>query len=219
MPRDSRSGSRIRDTRASHDSIDEHVLSSQPQHPMRPRVFIGLIRGINVGGRNAVPMADLRAVCSDLGCKDVQTYVQSGNLIFRATDTPEHMEDQLEEAIDRRFGVSAAVLVRSAAEWQRYAEGNPFGEAANREPNLVMLALSKATPKPDAARALQERAAAGERVAQVGPVLWIHYPGGAGRSKLSAGSLDRFVGSPVTTRNWRTVLKLVERTRPDSMAP
>lgn len=67
-----------------------------------------------------------------------------------------------------------------------------------------------APPRDDAVDGLRERAVNGERVRRVGDVLWIHYPGGAGRSKLSPGLLDRFVGSPVTTRNWRTVRKLAE---------
>lgn len=175
--------------------------------------FIGLVRGINVGGRNAVRMAELRAACSDLGWLDVQTYVQSGNLIFRAAGEPPHLEQQLEQVIEFRFGISAAALVRRAAEWQQYAAGNPFADEALREPSLVMLALSKAPPRADAVQVIQARATAGERVALVGALLWIYYAGGAGRSKLSPGLLDRFVGSPVTTRNWRTVLKLAELAR------
>ena len=73
-----------------------------------------------------------------------------------------------------------------------------------------MLALAKAPPSSDAVQALQERAANGERVVRTGDALWIHYAGGAGRSKLSPALLDRLVGSPMTTRNWRTVLKVGE---------
>jgi uncharacterized protein (DUF1697 family) len=100
------------------------------------------------------------------------------------------------------------VVVRSGAEWPRYVEGNPYPEASATEPNRVMLALSKAAPKPDAVDGLRERAANGERIAQVGRDLWIHFPDGGGKSKLAPALLDRLVGSPVTMRNWRTVLKL-----------
>lgn len=171
---------------------------------------ICLIRGINVGGRNMVPMAELRQVCADLGWADVHTYIQSGNLIFRSASAPRSLEDELERAVERRFGVAASVLVRTAAEWQLYMKNNPYADACRREPNLVMLALSKALPRSEAVSALRSRASSGERVERVGDALWIHYPAGAGRSKLSPGLLDRFVGSPVTTRNWRTVVKLGE---------
>lgn len=180
---------------------------------MKPAIFIALLRGINVGGRNSVPMAELRSLCEGLGWQDVQTYIQSGNLVFKAGAAPARLEADLERAIDRRFGVAAAVVVRAAADWPDIVAGNPFPEASRSEPGLVMLALSKAPPKPDAVERLSERAAAGERIARAGDAVWIHYAGGAGRSKISPGLLDRFVGSPVTTRNWRTVLELDELAR------
>jgi uncharacterized protein (DUF1697 family) len=175
--------------------------------------FIALLRGINVGGHNKIPMAELRSLCVNLGWGDVQSYIQSGNLIFKAGRGAVHLETELEEAIDGLFGLSIPVIVRAAADWSAYMASNPFPNEAEREPNLVMLALSKAPPTEDAAQKLQERAADGERIAQVGDALWLHYPQGSGRTKLSPSLLDRLVGSPVTTRNWRTVLKLDELTR------
>lgn len=176
-------------------------------------VFIALLRGINVGGRNMIPMPELRALCAGLGWGDVQTYIQSGNLLFRAGAEAARLEADLERAIERRFGPAIPVLVRAAAEWPDYVAGNPFPEASRSEPNLVMLALSKAPPERDAVERLTERAAGGERIARVHDALWIHYASGSGRSKLSPALLDRLVGSPVTTRNWRTVLKLDELAR------
>jgi uncharacterized protein (DUF1697 family) len=174
--------------------------------------FIALLRGINVGGHRIIPMAKLRSLCADNGWDDVQTYVQSGNLVFAATATASVLEAELEQLLEHCFGFSVPVIVRSAADWSSYVQCNPFVEASENEPNLVMLALSKAPPNPDAVEGLLERAAAGERVARVGDALWIHFGGGVARSKLSPGLLDRLVGSPVTTRNWRTVLKLGELT-------
>lgn len=171
---------------------------------------LALLRGINVSGRNRIPMADLQALCRELGWTEVTTYIQSGNVAFRAEGTAGSLEEALERGIERRFGLQIPVLVRAAEEWPAYVRGNPFPEASEREPNLVMLALSKLAPKEDAAERLQERAADGERVARVGDALWIHYAGGAGRSRLSPALLDRLAGSCVTARNWRTVLKLEE---------
>jgi uncharacterized protein (DUF1697 family) len=171
---------------------------------------IALLRGINVGGHNKIPMAELRSLCGDLGWGDVRSYIQSGNLVFRADGAVAALEELLEGAIERRFGLAIPVIIRSAAAWPGYLSGNPFPEASQREPNLVMLALSKAPPRPDAVAALQERASGGERVEQVGDALWMHFDGGVARSKLSPAVFDRLVGSPVTTRNWRTVLELNE---------
>jgi uncharacterized protein (DUF1697 family) len=171
----------------------------------RPPAWIALLRGINVGGRNPVPMDDLRALCAGLGWTEARSYIQSGNLVFRARDGAGELETRLEEAVERRFGLAIPVLVRTAAEWRGYVESNPFPEVAASAPGLLMLALSREPPLAGAAEALRERAADGERIAEAGGALWIHYAGGAGRSRISPGLLDRVVGSAVTTRNWRTV--------------
>jgi uncharacterized protein (DUF1697 family) len=172
------------------------------------RTHIALLRGINVGGGNRVPMAELRSMCGDLGWRGVRTYIQSGNVIFEAAGPRSSLESSLEEAIERQLGLSIPVVVRTAATWPGYVAGNPYPEASRAEPNLVMLALSKAPPAPGAVDGLLERAAKGERITLVGEALWIHYGGGVARSRLSPALFDRLVGSPVTARNWRTVLKL-----------
>ena len=175
--------------------------------------FIALLRGINVGGHNRLPMSELRSLCTEIGCAGVQTYVQSGNVVVRADITAASLETKLERAIQRRFELSIPVIVRAAAHWSAYAESNPYPDAARNEPNLLMLALSKAAPKAGTVQGLLERATSGERVVQAGDALWIHYAGGVARSKLSPALLDRLAGSPVTMRNWRTVLKLEELVR------
>ncbi len=178
--------------------------------------FIALLRGINVTGRNKIPMRELCAVCADLGWEDVRSYIQSGNLVFQADDKPTKLETDLERAIERRFALSIPILVRAATVWPDYVRDNPYPDASQSEPNHVMLALSKVAPKPDAAAKLQERAVRGESILQVGDALWVHYAGGVAKSKLSPALFDRLVGSPVTARNWRTVLKLQEMAHPSS---
>jgi uncharacterized protein (DUF1697 family) len=172
--------------------------------------FIGLLRGINVGGRSKVAMAELRALAEELGWTEVETYIQSGNLLFEADGRPAELEDRLEKALSDRFGVSTAVIVRRAEAWHTYVDANPFEEASATEPNRVLLGLSKQPPRPEAAAELQARATAGERVVLAAGALWVHYPAGVGTSKLSPSLTDRLVGSPVTARNWRTVVKLEE---------
>jgi uncharacterized protein (DUF1697 family) len=170
--------------------------------------FVALLRGINVGGHNKVSMADLRAVGEGLGWSDVSTYIQSGNLIFEAAGKADALESTLEAAIAERFGADVTVMVRTARQWAGHVASNPFPEAAEAEPNRLMLCLAKKTPRADCDAALQEKARDGEKVRLVGDTLWIHYPEGAGRSRLSPTLIDRLVGSPVTARNYRTALKL-----------
>jgi uncharacterized protein (DUF1697 family) len=169
--------------------------------------MVALLRAVNVGGRK-LPMAELRALCAELGLDDVATYIQSGNVVFTAAGRPAAIEARLEAAIAERFGFAVPVIVRTAAQWAHYPAGNPFAQAAKDEPNRLMLLLSKQPPAPDAEAAIQARAIAGERVKRAGDALWFHYPEGAGTSKLTPSLIDRAVGSPATARNHNTVLKL-----------
>lgn len=172
---------------------------------------VALLRGINVGGSHKVPMAELRELAAALGWRDVQTYIQSGNLLARAAGAPATLEARLEAAIERRFGFAVPVVVRSREAWAAYVAGNPLVEASRAEPKLVHLALAKRPPASGAVEGLRARAADGERIEGVGDALWIHYPQGAGRSKLTPALFDRLAGSPVTARNWNTVLELAAR--------
>lgn len=171
---------------------------------------VALLRAINVGGTAKLPMADLRELCAGLGWRGVVTYIQSGNVVFEADSAPAALEAALEEAVARRFGLARPVLVRTAEQWAAHAAGSPFPEAERDAPNRLMLCLAKAPLAAGAAAALQARAAHGEQVRQRGEAVWVLYPEGAGRSKLTPSLLDRAAGSPVTARNWRTVGMLQE---------
>ncbi|MEE4302652.1 MAG: DUF1697 domain-containing protein [Wenzhouxiangella sp.] len=169
---------------------------------------VALLRGINVGGHNRIPMADLRELCSEIGWEEVATYIQSGNIVFASDREARTLEDELQAAIRDRFGHDVHTLVRTGREWTSLLSSNPFPEASEAEANRVMLGLSKAPLDPRAAEALQARATADESVEQRNGALWLYFPNGSARSKLTPVALDRLAGSPVTTRNWRTVVKL-----------
>jgi uncharacterized protein (DUF1697 family) len=171
--------------------------------------FIALLRAVNVGGRK-VPMADLRALCASLGWEKAETYIQSGNIVFEAAGEARKLEEALEAAIRKRFDLDVPSIVRSAAEWRKIVAGNPFAAVAEATPNWVLLGLAKHKIGAGAAAAIVARAIAGERVEAVGEALWFHYPEGVGTSKLTPALIDRAAGSPVTGRNWRTVLALEE---------
>jgi uncharacterized protein (DUF1697 family) len=179
----------------------------------RKQAFVALLRGINVGGQHKISMAELRSACTSIGCTEVQTYIQSGNVVFSSVASAETLETRLEKAIENRFHFVVPVIVRSASKWGRYVKGNPFPDEAKKEGGRVVLALSKLSPKSDVASELERRATQGERVVKRGAAIWIHYAKGIGRSKLTAAVLDRCAGSPVTARNWRTALKLDEMVR------
>jgi len=170
---------------------------------------VALLRAVNVGGRK-LPMAELRALCAEIGWEDAATYIQSGNVVFSASGAAFVLEAQLEEAIERRFAMAVPVIVRAAAQWKRYAPSNPFPQAARDEPNRLMLILSKRPPADGAEAAIQAKAGADEQVRRVGDALWIHYPQGSGTSKLTPLLIDRAIGSPATSRNHNSVVRLEE---------
>jgi uncharacterized protein (DUF1697 family) len=169
--------------------------------------MVALLRGINVGGRT-LAMAELRALCAEIGWRSVETYIQSGNIVFAADGKPAALENVLEGAIEKRFGMKVPVVVRTARQWAAYLRDNPFPEAACDAPNWLLLLVSKRPPVAGAEQGLEARAAAGERVGRASDGLWIRYPKGVGTSKLTPVLIDRLVGSPATGRNYRTVIKL-----------
>ena len=171
--------------------------------------YVALLRAVNVGGAK-LPMAELRELCGALGWRDVQTYIQSGNVVFDSDEPPAALEAALERAVEQRFGFFRPVIVRSAERWATYAAGSPFPEQERQQPNRLLIGVAKGPVAAEAAATLQARGMAGEEVRQCRDALWLWFPDGSGVSKLSPTSIDKAAGSPVTTRNWRTVCRLQE---------
>jgi uncharacterized protein (DUF1697 family) len=169
---------------------------------------IALLRGINLGGHNAVPMTQLRGLAEALGWAEARTYIQSGNLVFAAGGKADALEAALENAIAQSFGIAVPVMVRSAAQWTAILAANPLAREAEAEPSRTIVAISKRPLTHGAAQALEAKGAAGERVREAGGALWFHYPEGLGKSKITPAMIDKAAGSPVTARNWRTALTL-----------
>jgi uncharacterized protein (DUF1697 family) len=168
-------------------------------------VFVALLRAVNVGKRK-VAMAELRAICEDLGYDDVRTYVNSGNVVFTATGAATGIETAMEKALQQHYGFDVPVVVKSAAQWSKLAKANPFPKESKAQPNMVHAVFSRKPPNAARVAALEERASAGEQVKTAGGAPWIYYPDGSGRSKL--GTVKDSPDSPSTSRNFRTVLEL-----------
>ena len=170
---------------------------------------MALLRGVNVGGR-MLPMAALRDLAGKLGWSDVSTYIASGNLLFEAKGLPGSLEKALEQAMFDAFAMKVPVVIRTAAQLAAYLDGNPFATAAREEPNRLLLLVPKKPPAKDAEAKLEARAENGERLGRAGDGLWIWFPNGIARSKLSPLLIDKLVDSPATSRNWRTIKRLHE---------
>ena len=183
---------------------------------------VALLRGINVGGRNKVPMADLREVVTSLGHTDVSTYIQSGNVLFSTADTDTaKLAAALESAIEDRFGIWSSVVVLSRDDLAGVLAANPYPDEPN--PRLVHVVFLNATPASDL---LTRISAAGDAVAAkgsrdtvqaAGRALFLHTPDGFGTSEL-AQTLFKIISPPAkakkhglaaTARNWATATKLL----------
>lgn len=169
--------------------------------------YVVLLRAINVGARTA-PMADLRSACEAAGFGAVASYIASGNLVLSSDLPAAGIETAVEAIVKDRYGFHADTIVRSAADWAAYLEAEAFAEERAARPSQVHLCLAKQRPVDGAAERLAERATLGERFIVEGDALWADFAGGVGRSKITPAVLDRAVGSPVTARNWNTVIKL-----------
>jgi len=182
---------------------------------------VALLRGINVGGRNKVPMADLREVVTSLGHTDVSTYIQSGNVLFSTADTDTaKLAAALESAIEDRFGIWSSVVVLSRDELAGVLAANPYPDEPN--PRLVHVVFLNAPPASDL---LTRISAAGDAVAAkgsrdtvqaAGRALFLHTPDGFGTSELAqnvfkiiAPPKNKKPGLAATARNWATATKLL----------
>jgi uncharacterized protein (DUF1697 family) len=171
--------------------------------------YIALLRAVNVGGRG-VPMASLRAMLDDLGCKNPRTLLQSGNAVFamKTKTSAAALEEKLEDEAQRRFGMMVAVMLRTAAEWTAIIAHNPFADAAKDHPGYLHVMAFKGAPTPAAVAALRETYKGPELFGVIGRDGYFFYPEGMGRSKLTNALIERKLGVAGTARNWNTVLKL-----------
>jgi uncharacterized protein (DUF1697 family) len=174
-----------------------------------PTRYALLLRGVNVGTKNSLPMADLRAMLAKIGCTDVQTYVQSGNAVFGTTLGAAELTSAIEEALARAMGRPIATTLRTDAQMRAIVEANPLAQVATNPANLCVTFLSRAPTAPDIAP-LHAQDFAPERFQVSGDEIYTWHPNGQGKSPLAAALGKLPLRGAVTTRNWNTVLKLVE---------
>ena len=172
-------------------------------------IQIALIRGINVGGHQAVAMSDLRDLLTQLGFQSARSLLQSGNLVFRCdARTAGELERMLEMEAETRLGIHADFLIRSAKEWREVVARNPFPKEAERDPSHLVVMFLKSAANAKDVKALQAAIAGSEIVRADGKHLYIVYPDGIGRSRLTNALIEKKLGIRGTARNWNTVLKI-----------
>lgn len=166
--------------------------------------WIALFRGINVGGNKLLPMKQLAALLEKAGCRDVKTYIQSGNVVFRSPMTDAaRMATRILSAVSAARGFEPRVLVLDRTELQRAMEANPF-RGATADPKSVHLFFLAERPKDPDIESLNAIKSESEAFALKGRIFYLHTPEGFGTSKL-AERAERCLGVEATARNWRTV--------------
>ena len=175
-------------------------------------VYIALIRGINVGGSHLLPMKDLKLLFERHDCAEVQTYIQSGNVVFRSTDANAgRLAKRVTAAVAKARGFEPRLLVLTRTELERAAAGNPFPEADEHPTSVHVFFLAEPAKHADL-KSMNALKTATEQFALKGRVLYLHTPDGIGSSKLAARA-ERLLGVVATARNWRTVTTLLELSR------
>lgn len=172
-------------------------------------IFVSLFRGINVGGKRIVPMKELKELYESLGFKDVVTYIQSGNVVCSSDDADMALVSQrIEESFGAKFGFHSNVIVRTAAELQAIIECNPFQDQPAQEANRQIVLFLALQPASTAQEDIRQAYSGPEELYLIGRELYIYYPNGVGRSKLTLTLLEKKLKTAGTGRNWNTVLQL-----------
>jgi uncharacterized protein (DUF1697 family) len=169
-----------------------------------------MLRGINVGGHNKINMGELRGLYESLSFEGPRTYVQSGNVIFRSKEkiSPE-LANKIQKAIERKFGCSPGVILRTLAEFKRAIASTPFPQSRGLEPGKILVTFLVADPGPEAHATLLKLKRYPEEIHLNGRELYIYFPNGAGKSKLPWSSIAEALKTQGTARNWKSVAKIL----------
>ncbi len=172
------------------------------------KTIIALLRGINVGGHNKLPMKDLKALLAEIGLANVQTYIQSGNVVFQTdrADLPA-LADEIGAAIGESHGFVPRIMLLTLGDLETAVSHNPFPATDEQHKTLhfYFLANSPSNPDLDALTAIKKES---EQFELIDTVFYLYAPEGIGRSKLAA-KVEKAMGVPTTARNWRTVSKVL----------
>jgi uncharacterized protein (DUF1697 family) len=173
-------------------------------------VFISMLRGVNVGGHNIVKMEALRKLYESLGFKNVQTLIQSGNVVFQAGQTNSSLlAKRIGDGIEASFGFRVSVLVRTVSEMRGVVARNPFRSRKGIDPRKLLVSFFPIAPTREICKQVLAINTAPEELLIGNCELYIYFPNGMGRPKLSIPLIERTLKTAGTGRNWNTVLKLL----------
>lgn len=180
--------------------------------------YIALLRGINVGGHNMIKMADLKAMCQAMGLGSVQTYIQSGNLVFQSDEAEEPLRQRIEQEIERVFGLAVPVALRTAAQWQEILARCPFPAEHLAPGESLLVSLLAAAPAPEGVERLGASSSEPDEFRLMGREIYLLCRQPIHKSKLTNQFFERKLGVPSTARNWQTMTRLAEMAEENEQA-
>jgi uncharacterized protein (DUF1697 family) len=173
-------------------------------------VFISLLRGVNVGGHQKIKMEALRALYESLRFREARTYIQSGNVVFKAREQDtDKLTQKIENAIDSSFGFRPDVIIRTTAEMRDAIERSPFNKRQGIDPRKLLVTFLAATPSPEARVKCSKIKADPEEMHVDRREVYIYFTNGMARPKLSWTQVAKTLGTTGTGRNWNTVIQLL----------
>ena len=173
--------------------------------------YVAMLRGINVGGQKTINMDHLRQLCSGLGFRNVETYVQSGNIVFQTqTENPAAVSKRIGETIHHCFGFDTPVIVRTSDQMRNVIANNPFLKEKDIDSSKLHVTFLSETPQKDSLKNLEALSSDPDRFYTAPREIYLYCPGGYGRTKLSNNAIEKALSVRATTRNWKTTNILFE---------
>lgn len=178
------------------------------------KTYIAMLRGINVSGQKKIKMAELRAHLAELDFQNVQTYIQSGNIIFQYADTPHpELEEMIHNKIKEKYGFEVPTLVKQAEDFGYVIQNNPFLEEPEKDIKRQYITFLAETPAREHANNINAEDYLPEEYVLDGDVIFFFSPSGYGRARMNNNFFEKKLKVKATTRNWKTVNKLYDMSK------
>lgn len=172
--------------------------------------YVAVLRGINVSGQRIIAMKDLKALFQKAGYDNVMTYIQSGNVVFESTETSiKKLEKNISELIQNHYNFSVPVLVLSREEMIEIITKNPYIDR-EKDTNKLHVTLLEKIPEEKALATTRDEKYQSDEFTIMGTSVYLYCPDGYGMTKFSTTFFEKKLGVEATTRNWKTILKLLE---------
>lgn len=173
--------------------------------------YIAMLRGINVSGQKVIKMDHLRELCTGLGFRNVETYVQSGNIVFQTqTENPAAVSKRIGETIHHSFGFDTPVIIRDSEQMRNVIANNPFLREKDIDLSKLHVTFLSETTQKDSLKNLEALSPGPDRFYAAPHEIYLYCPGGYGRTKLSNNAVEKALSVRATTRNWKTANTLFE---------